>query len=145
MNSRQVFMFFIPRIWLLTAFTSCSTKLQPIKVGTDICYYCKMIVSDEKFGGEILTGGGEILKFDDSRCLVSFIRRKKITDIRDIYLVDFSNDHKLLNIKTAILVQGKGLRGPMNGDMVAFADRITAEKECEKYSGHIVSWNDIIK
>jgi len=141
----RVFTFFIICVWLLAAITSCSTGLQPIKVGTDICYYCKMIVSDERFGGEILTREGEILKFDDSRCLVSFIRRKKIAGIRDIYLVDFSNDHKLLNIKTAILVQGKGLRGPMNGDVVAFPDRNIAEKECVKYSCHIVSWNDIIK
>src|SRR3954464_4521863 len=108
----KVFASFIIYVWLLEAFTSCSTRLQPIKVGTDICYYCKMIVSDERFGGEILTREREILKFDDSRCLVSFIRRKKIAGIRNIYLLDFSNDHKLLNIKTAILVQGKGLRGP---------------------------------
>jgi copper chaperone NosL len=145
MNSKQVITFFIMCISLLMAFTSCSSKLQAIKVGTDICYYCRMIMSDEKFGGEILTRGGEILKFDDSRCLASFIRRKKIAGIRDVYLVNFSNDHKLLNIKTAILVQGKGLRGPMNGDIVAFRDRISAEKECVKYSGHIVRWNDIIK
>src|SRR6478736_718983 len=116
----RAFTFSIICVLLLVAFTSCSTRLQPIKVGTDICYYCKMIVSDERFGGEILTREEEILKFDDSRCLVSFIRRKNITGIKDIYLVDFSNDHKLLNIKTAILVQGKGLRGPMNGDIVAF-------------------------
>jgi hypothetical protein len=57
MNSKQVFTFFIMGIWLLTASTSCSIRPQSIKVGTDICYFCKMIVSDEKFGGEILTGG----------------------------------------------------------------------------------------
>ncbi len=57
--------------------SSCNTGPEPFKFGKDNCHFCKMTISDARFGAEIVTTKGKIYKFDDVKCMQGFIDQDK--------------------------------------------------------------------
>ena len=53
--------------------SSCSTEPEPIRIGKDNCQFCKMTISDKRFGAEIVTKKSKIFKFDDQHCLFYYM------------------------------------------------------------------------
>ena len=106
-----------------------------------------MIISDVRYGAEIITKKGKIYKFDDTHCILSFLKTEKLppADILDIYLSNFCEDHRLLNVKGSLLLQSDELRGPMGGNIAAFDHGDSLIKIQEHYRGIPVSWNKINK
>ena len=134
-------------IFILISFSSCNTGPEPIKPGIDNCYSCKMTISDIRYGAEIVTKKGKIYKFDDTHCILSFFKTKGIppADIQDIYLINFCEEHRLLNVKGSLFLKSDELRGPMGGNIAAFDHADSLKKIQEHYRGVPVSWNEINK
>jgi copper chaperone NosL len=135
-------------IGIIAVLVSCNSQPEPIIPGQDQCSYCKMMVSDNRFGGEIVTKKNKKYKFDDMHCLLSFIQSKMIneSEIKDIYIVDFSsNNHPLINVKTAMLLQSDSFKTPMNGNIAGFSNETEMNKIKEEYNAKIVSWEQLIK
>ncbi len=133
-------------IGLMLLGTSCKVGPQAIKTGVDHCHFCKMTISDNRFGGEILTRKGRVYKFDDSHCISGFIKTGEIPGqaIKEIYLVNFEEPHELLNTSTAFLWQSTEIRGPMGGDIVACANADSLKKLQKSFPGMEKSWDEII-
>ena len=130
---------------LLFTFNSCSSGPQPIITGKDNCTFCKMTISDNRYGAEIVTKKGKVFKFDDSHCLLAHVK-EKITekkDIENIYLTDFSGDHTLVKAEDAFLFQSDSLRGPMNGKITAFSNADSLTKIARHFKGIAVSWQQV--
>jgi len=132
---------------LLVFLSSCSTKPEPIKVGTDNCYFCKMTITDARFGAELVTKKGKLYKFDDMHCILSFLQAKAVeeNDISGIYLTDFSNGNQLVKATEALLLQSEELRSPMNGNVAAFSSNDSMKKIMEKYKGTQTTWSQLLK
>lgn len=132
---------------LLTFVTSCNTGAEPIKLGSDNCHFCKMTISDPRYGAEIETKKGRVYKFDDTHCLIAYLKTKEISgnDIKNTYLTNFSNDHQLLHISEALLLQSSSLREPMGGDIAAFKELDSLQQAQKIYPGTRISWNEIVK
>ena len=132
----------------ISSMSSCTTKPEAIVIGKDQCCFCKMVVSDPKFGAEIVTVKGRNYKFDDIHCVLSFVNSKilDVKEIKDIYLTDFeSADHGLIKATEAALIQSEKLNSPMNGNIAAIGDTHSIQKLIEEYQGTSVSWNQLIK
>lgn len=133
-------------IFLLMSLASCSNGPEPIKTGTDNCYFCKMTVSDARFGAEVVTKKGRLFKFDDMHCLLSFLKTEEGRgNNKDIYLTDFCGSHRLLNAKTTQLLQSDSLRSPMGGNIAAFDNADSLTNRQQHFPGSIVNWNDLYK
>lgn len=132
---------------ITTTITSCSVKPEPIKTGVDNCYFCKMTISDEKFGAELLTKKGKIYKFDDVHCILNYLKTKDVAseNIKDIYLTDFCGSHQLVNVHQSSLLKSETLRSPMAGNIAAFDNKDSLLKMQQRYPGAMVNWNDLIK
>lgn len=150
---KQLKKFTIPEVsgrllifFFATLLTSCSTGAEPIKPGIDNCYFCKMNISDVRYGAELVTKKGRVYKFDDSYCLLSYLKTKELnaTEIKNTYLTNYSNDHQLLNANTALLLQSDNLRGPMGGNLAAFNSPDSLNRIQEKYKGTETHWEKII-
>lgn len=126
---------------------SCNAGPQPIAAGTDNCYFCKMTITDSRFGAEIVTSKGKVFKFDDMHCLLSFINSKMIDskEIKDVYVADFTGPHTLINVKQAHLLKGSGIHGPMNGDIIAIEKADSTSALAEKLSAAEVNWEQLVK
>ena len=133
--------------FLLISLASCSSGPQPIRTGTDNCYYCKMTISDERFGAEIVTKKGKIYKFDDTHCILSYLKMtaKEPASVKDIYLTNFCGDHRLINVHNSSLLKSDELRSPMGGNIAAFDNRDSLLKIQQHYHGEIADWNLLVK
>ncbi|CAN5210775.1 hypothetical protein BH11BAC5_BH11BAC5_13930 [soil metagenome] len=128
-------------------FSSCNTKPQLLVTGKDNCDYCKMTVSDNRFGAEIVTKKGKIYKFDDEHCIIGFLREGKVSqpDIAGTYFVDFSVPGKLVNVHDAKFLQCPALKSPMGGNIAAFANADSLEKIFQEINGNQITWEDMQK
>ncbi len=144
-SSRKIKTKAIAVVLILSSLASCNTGPEPIKTGTDNCYSCKMTISDNRFGGEIVTKKGRIYKFDDSECILSFIKAKAIEpgEIKDVYFVNFCEKHSLLNVNDCHFLRSKDIRGPMGGDIAAFDNSDSLAKAKQYYKGAVARWNEI--
>jgi copper chaperone NosL len=125
---------------------SCSTGPEPIKIGVDACSFCKMSIADNRFGGEILTKKGKIFKFDDSHCLIEFHKSHIIDnkDIKEIYLVNYSEPHNFIETSKALLFKSDELRSPMGGNTACFNDVSKLNEAAQKFKGEKVRWTELL-
>ncbi|OYZ47544.1 MAG: hypothetical protein B7Y15_14010 [Bacteroidetes bacterium 24-39-8] len=106
--------------------TSCSSVPDAIKIGRDDCQFCKMTISDSKFGAIYFTSKGKSYKFDDLKCLQDFIKSGQyIKNAKDqIWLVNYLSPYQLIELEKSFLLQGGNIKTPMNGNIAVFANKI---------------------
>lgn len=132
---------------MLFGLQSCSSGPEPIRFGKDACHFCKMIISDQRFGAELITDKHKIYKFDDTHCIVSFLKAGELkqTQITDIYLVDYSQQGQLVKASESFLLQSDDLRSPMGGNVAAFTAEDSLLKFKQELNGTSVSWNELVQ
>jgi copper chaperone NosL len=135
----------VAAIICLLLLNSCTTSPEALKIGKDDCAFCKMTISDNRYGAEIITRKGKVYKFDDSHCLLSFIHSGTVEkkNIDKVYFTDFTDKHGLIRAEDAMLLQGDFFRGPMNGHIAAFGNIDSMRKMAEQYNGTVVNWQQL--
>jgi copper chaperone NosL len=125
--------------------TSCKTQPQPFSYGKDICDDCKMTIMDPKFGGEIITRKGRIYKFDDSHCLVHFLKAGSVqsTDIAQTVFIDHNNEKNFLDVKSSFFVVSDRLKSPMNGNAACFPSLQVAQQKAKELNGVVKNWDQL--
>ena len=138
-----------PSLLILSLLTlslgGCSTQPQPLRIGLDNCDFCKMTISDNRFGAEIVTKKGKVFKFDDEHCIVAFLNSKKVAqqDIAGIYFTDFNTPNQLINVEKAFFLQSPALKSPMNGNVAAFSNEESLQKIFQQLNGNKISWEEM--
>ena len=136
-------------ILILTALchSSCSRTPEPIPFGKDACEFCKMTIMDQKFGAEIVTAKGKILKFDSAECLLDALKQdasnSSSADTR--LVIDYSNPGNLIDVKNAYFLLDKTVHSPMGGHLAAFNSSEAAGEYKKSNDGVIHSWEDVKK
>ena len=131
---------------MLTVFlTSCSAQPEPIKYGIDVCYTCKMGIADIKFGNEIITKKGKVYKFDDTGCMIRYIKSGSIEqkEIAQTVVINYEKKDEFLDVNKAAFVTSEEIRSPMNFNTAAFADKAAATRFLTGKIGKIFNWNEI--
>jgi copper chaperone NosL len=101
--------------------TACAAGPEPIRWGTDACDECRMVLTDRRFGVELLDR--RPLKFDGLDELGRYLRAHPSDGA--IY-VAAADTGALLRAEQAVLLASPDLRGPMRGRVVAFASQDAA-------------------
>ena len=86
---------------------ACSTSPQPLEYGQDACVYCKMVVSDQRYGAEIVTTKGKVYKFDSIECMAAYYSKQKDLQprIHSLWSIDFYDHSHWLRAEQAIFTQ----------------------------------------
>ena len=134
---------------MLLLLPGCDTPPQAIDYGKDECSECKMILVDQHYGTELITGKGKVYKFDDVNCMVEFIRKepaKNDTDAKRL-IIDFDHGNQFLNVEDAVFLKHKDLRSPMGSHTGAFATGAAAAAANDALGGGgaIMTWTDVLK
>ncbi len=126
---------------------SCSTEPQSLRLGKDNCEQCKMTISDQRFGAEIVNKKGKVFKFDDSHCVLAYLNEKKIDkdQVAGVYFTHFLSPHQLLNATQTYFLQSPALKSPMNGNVAAFINEDSLHAMISKYYGNKISWEELQK
>ncbi|MEO6820134.1 MAG: nitrous oxide reductase accessory protein NosL [Ginsengibacter sp.] len=133
----------------LSGFISCDSGPQNITLGKDACTFCKMGIADNRFGGEIITKKGKIYKFDDTHCILGFMKANTINnnDIKETWLVNYAEPHNFIAAEKATLLESSELHSPMGGNTGAFENQDKLNEIPNKLMGDkkIVAWDDLVK
>lgn len=122
---------------LMMVLGSCTKKqAEPFQYGHDSCNHCKMIITDKRFGGELVTPKGKVYKFDSLECLNEHMILH--SDDYKIYVVDSEKNGNLIEADQAQFEIRSELRSPMGQGILA-----TAKKENEK-KGNQLQWKELV-
>lgn len=124
--------------------TACSVETEPIEFGVDNCDYCKMTISDNRYGAELLSKKGRVYKFDDLHCLKGFSDDKIVEEdqVHSLWIVDFSNPEQLIKAESSFLLHNDELKSPMGSNIAAFGTEEKANELHAEHSGKILTWKE---
>lgn len=130
---------------LLFSLFSCNQGPEPIRYGADSCTFCKMTISDQRFGAEVVTQKGKVFKFDDINCLNSYLGLDNLeeTDISQIVVVDFLQKDRFIDIEKAFFLQHEDIKSPMRSDIAAFDTSADREKIKAQLGGVEMDWSKV--
>lgn len=100
----------------------CTPKsAEPILFGQDSCAHCKMMITDRRFGGEIITTKGKVYKFDSLECLNDFSKKNRalLGESYREFVVSVTNQGALIPANSARFYLEPTLRSPMGKGYLA--------------------------
>ena len=129
-------------LFLVGIMMSCSSdQAEPINLNKDMCDYCRMNISDGRFGAEVMTEKGRYYKFDDIKCLVHYAEEKPNGPLKFFFIHDFTKNNKLIDAPTAHFVWSKEFKSPMRGNIAAFADKAEADAVAKEQGSQVENWD----
>lgn len=117
---------------------------RPIVLHEDSCTYCKMTISDARFGGQVVMKTGRVNTFDSIDCLVGWVRTADSTTIAGVYTIDLQHPGTFVNVHTAGFLRGGIMKSPMGESVVGFASVEVAEQQRTMLGGTVVTWSDLL-
>ncbi len=131
---------------LLFTLTSCSTAPEPMVVGKDDCYGCKMGIADLRFGAEVITKKGKIYKFDDVGCMITYLKSGELkeNEMASKVVMNFNEVNQFIKAEDAWFLISPEIRSPMNSNISAYKSKGDAENTKAGISGEIMTWEDLI-
>lgn len=135
---------------LILLAASCRSGPVPITYGQDSCAYCRMQISDPRYGGELITRTGKVLKFDSIECLASYY--SGLSDpsmVHSTWVSDFRNPGTLLSAEGAIYIRRTGAGSPMGRGLLAVTTgSVTPDSdvsgEAGTLDGDTLSWGGVV-
>lgn len=117
---------------------------RPIVLGEDSCAFCRMAITDVRYGGEVRTATGRVHTFDAVECLAGFVAAAGDSARFDgVWVSDFEGG-PMLDARKALYVQGGSLHSPMGRQLTAFAPAHDPRDLVERYGGTVLRWQEVV-
>ncbi len=132
---------------LLLILSGCKAGPEPINYGNDECDFCRMQISDNRYGSEIVTDKGKVFKFDEAGCMIEYaLVENLIGDANQKFLVtDFATPETFIDASTAFFVLNDNFRSPMGLNVSAFDSEVSRQKFVAENGGNLLNWIDVIE
>ncbi|MFM2359728.1 MAG: hypothetical protein RLY16_1721 [Bacteroidota bacterium] len=124
---------------------SCTTQPEPIVAGKDHCHFCKMTITDTRFGAELVTPKGKLYKFDDLHCLTRFYKsgEVKANEKNQLYVANYEQPAEFIDATKAFYLKAESIHSPMNGNVAAFASAERQAQYKQSSNGTFTNWASI--
>jgi copper chaperone NosL len=117
---------------------------RPLVAGEDACAYCRMTISDLRFGGEAITATGRVLTFDSIECMASWARTAPVADQQKLFVMDIEHPGTLVAVDRAGFLVATTVSTPMGRSIVSLASAASAESARATLGGRVATWHDIL-
>ena len=146
MNKYKITQFISLFIFVFSLY-SCNVEPEPINYGKDECEHCRMLISDNRFGAEMVTDKGKIFKYDSIECLVDDALAKNLIadESQTLLVTDFYNPEKLIECKTSSYIHNENIRSPMGLNVSSFSNDADVQKFLSENGGQKISWLEVIE
>lgn len=144
-ENSKVKVLFVAAVFSFTL-NSCTIEPSPIQYGKDVCAHCMMLISDSRFGSEILTQKGKSYKFDSIECMIHFLASGKVEEknIHSFLTTDYTKPGFLIDASAAHFLISPDLQSPMGANLVAFEQQSIRDEFYEKNTGKQLNWNQTL-
>ena len=131
---------------LLFTIAGCQTKPAAFKIGKDNCSFCKMGITDTRFGGELITKKGKIFLYDDMHCLASVMNAKTFDagDISQTVTVLFDKPNEFIATEKAFFCVSEMNKSPMGSNAAAFSSKEAADNFATGKNGKVFTWPQLL-
>ncbi len=131
----------------LSTVSACAPAApRALVAGQDSCAYCRMSISDVRFGTQYMTAKGVIHTFDSVECLAAFVATlPAATPTTGGFVTDFANAESLIAAEDALYLVDGRIESPMGRRVVAFAPSSSRESLVASYGGTVTSWIEVRK
>jgi copper chaperone NosL len=124
---------------------ACSSGPVPIAYDQDGCDYCRMQISDPRYGAELITRTGKVHKFDSIECLASFYATlKDSAAVRSLWVSDYTKPGTLIPAREALYIHHEGPGSPMGRGLVALSGEVNTA-DAAVPAGDTLGWNAVVK
>ncbi len=130
-------------IFCIVLMMSCGGKPREIRYHEDSCAYCKMIVSDPKFGAELVTKKGRVTTYDSAECLFQTVNENGRDQYSDILVTDFLTQ-TLIDGTSAYYIISEVRPSPMGASLSAYRGKHIAEEENLALDGLVYDFGQIL-
>lgn len=124
---------------------SCAAEPQPIAYGSDNCSHCRMTISDDRYGAELVTPKGKAYKFDSAECLAAYVNEQKTTEAALLLVTDYTRPGEFVNALEAVFLQSQEQPSPMGLNLTAFGNQKTAAETVREKNGRLLRWPDVLQ
>lgn len=123
----------------------CQPEPQPIRYGEDACTQCRMTVSDERFGAELLTTTGKTYPFDSVECLAEYVLAHADAPTHSLWVTSYDAPGDLILLDDAFFVHAPGLRSPMGRGLAAFGPETGQADALVRFDGaEVLTWDEVL-
>lgn len=125
--------------------TSCAPDApRALVAGTDECAQCRMMITDARFGGEVITRTGRVLTFDAVECLADYVNAADTTALRGVWVSDFEHPGIWVRAEDAVFIAGATLSTPMGRSLLALGATASPDAATRRYGGRATTWNALL-
>ncbi len=113
--------------------------------GADECAQCRMMITDARFGGEVVSRTGRVQAFDAIECLAAYVAAADTNALRGVWVSDFEHPGTWLSASNAVFVEGAAISSPMGRSLLALAPSVTPKRAVARYGGRSRDWNAVLR
>lgn len=128
---------------LVLLWTGCTPEPEPIDYGEDNCAYCRMTVTDPRYGSELVTSTGKTYMFDSIECLAAYVQENPEVEVHSLWVPNFRDPGTLMKVEEAFLVRSDQLKSPMSLNIAAFPQGASRTAVADSVSGTVMTWNEV--
>jgi copper chaperone NosL len=131
-------------LMLATALMGCRTNdPSPIAYGRADCDVCRMRITDQRFGGELVSQTGKVQQFDSIECLANYTAATT-SPPRSLWVSDFEHPGTLLPVSGARFVRRAGPSAGMGANLLAVSVAADSTALRARFGvSTIMTWDDI--
>ncbi len=124
---------------------ACSSGPVPIAYDQDGCDYCRMQISDPRYGGELITRTGKVHKFDSIECLASFYATlQDSASVRSLWVSDYRMPGTLIPAREALYIHHEGPGSPMGRGLLSLRGGANTSGAVVP-AGDTLDWGAVVK
>jgi copper chaperone NosL len=123
---------------------ACAAGPDPVHWGVEECARCQMVISDERFAGQVVDRRGNTYKFDAIECMAAFLNDGKVADadVHSVWVADGPDGWAAA--EAATFVHSPDIRSPMGGGFTAHADVGVARLLQAEVGGELLTWRNVL-
>lgn len=97
-----------------------------IRLHTDECTYCKMVISDTQFATQLVSDKGKAYKFDSIECMAAFTQQNPgMAKNAKLYFSDYTQHENWMLLETASVYHSEKVQSPMGLSLFAIPSDAT--------------------
>ncbi|MEP6999855.1 MAG: nitrous oxide reductase accessory protein NosL [bacterium] len=130
---------------VLLSATACQhTDPSPIAYGRADCHVCRMRITDERYGGELVTHTGKVQQFDSIECLANYaVTPSAQRDARSLWVSDFDHPGHLMAATSARFIRRGGPGSPMGAGLLAVSATADVGALGKRFAATPMTWDDV--
>lgn len=133
-------------VLLIGMLAGCSPEPQPLVIGETPCSHCRMTVSDDRFGAELVSTTGKVYPFDAIECMTAYLsdEGEGTNNAFSFWVTPFDAPGTLVDANQAYFLRSNSIQSPMGSGLAAYSSLESRDAAAAENDGLILNWEGVL-